>query len=246
VTNKGFLKHSSPQSTNSALSELLSRGDETKAVYTLNQKAGKGTKGRQWVSLPGDSLAVSYRVSLENFDFPSGWIPLLVGRVVCEVLEELGAKGIYLKWPNDVMHGNKKLSGILIESINAELCVAGIGINLFSEEATLPAPEATSLKLLGVLIEDPFHQIVMPLYDALVRSFSRPFRSTNIFDAGELGDFVKNRMATVGKNVSFRDSSGRDRIGVAVDLGIDAALVVKADGSQENFHLYSEDVYHIQ
>ena len=246
MTNKSFLKLHSPPSTNSVLAEMLSRGEETEAVYTLNQKAGRGTKGRRWESVPGESLAISYRVGLQNFDFPSGWIPLLVGRVVCEVLEELGAKGISLKWPNDVMHGNKKLSGILVESVNAEMCIAGIGINLFSAEATLPAPEATSLRLLGVLVENPFGQIVMPLYDALVSSFSRPFRTTNIFDVCELGDFVANRMATLGKRVSFRDSSGRERIGLAVDLGIDAALVVRAEGSNENFHLYSEDVYHIQ
>lgn len=102
-------------------------------VFADWQQAGRGRRGRAWVAPPGGSLQVS---CLKRFDAgyaPLSGLSLAVGVAVAEALETCGARGINLKWPNDVMLGEAKLGGILVElgGDAAGPChaVIGIGIN---------------------------------------------------------------------------------------------------------------------
>ncbi len=98
------------------------------------QTAGRGRRGRTWVSPYGSSLYFSML-----WHFASGYqamagLSVMVGVVVNRTLQNLGINGCKLKWPNDVFYNHKKLAGILIEvegQVGSDACaIIGIGINL--------------------------------------------------------------------------------------------------------------------
>lgn len=116
-------------------------------VVAGRQSAGRGRRGRPWQSPPGSGLTFSCSWALPPGTAPAG-LSLAVGLAVAEALESLGARGIALKWPNDVLAGGAKLAGILIElgtgPQGTRRAIIGIGLNLRGTPDALP-PGATAL-----------------------------------------------------------------------------------------------------
>ena len=146
--------------------ELSKHPSYISGVYTLDQKKGRGRLGRSWLSAPQKTLALSWRVSIQQI--PLEKIPLLSlasGVALYEWLEErfftkltqekkdqLNHK-LCLKWPNDLLFQGKKLAGILCEgrlgSANPEVLI-GIGINLLPDPS-LPDQSCSLVDLLDEL-----------------------------------------------------------------------------------------------
>ncbi len=128
-------------STNDVLRDQARAGaPEWTTVVAEEQTAGRGREGRAWASPPGNLfLSVLLRPAFEPQSV--GVLPLLVGVAVAEACTSLGALA-RLKWPNDVVVGERKLGGILVEAASSggrvEFVVAGIGVNLCATGATLP------------------------------------------------------------------------------------------------------------
>lgn len=137
----------------STSSELARRADQGAPAGTVivadRQTAGRGRRGRTWLSAPGASLTFSL---LWRFSGPPGTLSglsLAVGVALARGLENLGATGIRLKWPNDVLLERDgefaKLAGILIELASdrrGTQAIIGIGLNLQAPAADLPQPAA--------------------------------------------------------------------------------------------------------
>lgn len=142
-------------STNDVLREQARAGaPEWTAVVAEEQTAGRGREGRSWASPPGN-LFLSVLLRPELAPASLGVLPLLVGVAAAEACTSLGAPA-RLKWPNDVVVGERKLGGILVEAASSggtvEYVVAGIGINLCANGAVLPEElreAATSLEAEG-------------------------------------------------------------------------------------------------
>lgn len=90
----------------------LKSGDACVAEY---QHAGRGRRGRQWVSPFGTNLYLSMFWRLEQGPAAAMGLSLVVGIVMAEVLRKLGAEQVRVKWPNDLYLNDKKLAGILVE-----------------------------------------------------------------------------------------------------------------------------------
>jgi BirA family transcriptional regulator, biotin operon repressor / biotin---[acetyl-CoA-carboxylase] ligase len=125
-------------STSSLLLERAAAGAPSGSVlWALEQTAGRGRRGRVWVARPQASLTFSL---LWRFapDVRLSGLSLAVGLAVARALEALGARGIALKWPNDIWLDGRKLGGILIElqqSAGRTAAVIGIGLNLQPPQA---------------------------------------------------------------------------------------------------------------
>lgn len=106
------------------------------AVFAEQQTAGRGQFKRPWYSNFGKNIALSLSWQFSNPLNKLTGLSLAVGVAIIKALEEYGLKGIQLKWPNDIMHGGKKLAGILIESRairqKIQKMVIGIGLNLYN------------------------------------------------------------------------------------------------------------------
>ena len=122
-------------STNAVLAERLRAGVAAPELCTAEiQTAGRGRHGRGWISGLGQSLvlSVSWRFTMRS-DGLSG-LSLAAGVALAEALAAGGFEPVMLKWPNDLVAGDRKLAGILVEASRSRsesvACVVGAGFNL--------------------------------------------------------------------------------------------------------------------
>jgi BirA family biotin operon repressor/biotin-[acetyl-CoA-carboxylase] ligase len=111
------------------------------------QSAGRGRRGRRWVSPFGGSIALSVAWTFRDSVRQLPALSLAVGVAAARALARIGAAGIRLKWPNDLWLNDRKMGGVLIE-LRAEaggpaFVVIGIGINVRLGEADRRDLEST-------------------------------------------------------------------------------------------------------
>lgn len=120
------------------------------------QHAGRGRRGRPWVSPFGGSLALSLGWSFAGAAAVNPTLSLAVGVAISRALQRLGAKHVRLKWPNDIWLGDRKIGGVLVE-LRAEAggpahVVIGIGLNVSLSAEQRRIIEAGDVRNAGVRI----------------------------------------------------------------------------------------------
>ena len=139
-------------STNAVVAERAKAGEPAGlCVVAEEQTAGRGRLDRSWVSPPRAGLTFS--VLLRPVAAQLGWVPLLAGLAVARAVREQTELDAVLKWPNDVLVGEKKVAGLLAEAVDGAV-VLGIGLNVTTREDELPHALATSLALAGASTTD--------------------------------------------------------------------------------------------
>ncbi len=108
------------------------------AVRADTQTAGRGRFQRSWVSDAG-GLWLSAVVPVETNSPAWRLLPLASGVAVCDALRALGVKELRLRWPNDVLVGDRKLAGLLIDQFQSGRAIVGIGINVNNHPQTRDA-----------------------------------------------------------------------------------------------------------
>lgn len=108
--------------------------DDPQALFAEFQTAGRGRRGRSWVSPFGANIYLSLAWSFAQWPRQLTTLPLAAGVACVRALRKCGLDDVKLKWPNDLYVGTRKLGGILIEH-RAETggpcrVVIGIGINV--------------------------------------------------------------------------------------------------------------------
>lgn len=128
------------------------------AVISREQTSGRGTKGRVWHSPPGLGLYASFVLrGPGSGKVPSPHLlPLAAGLAALDAISATALIQAGLKWPNDLVHGGRKLGGILSEAVTGapegDFAVVGIGVNVGHGPADLPgdlSASATSLRIAG-------------------------------------------------------------------------------------------------
>lgn len=143
-------------STNDDAWEAFGERDDGVTVVALEQTAGRGRAGRRWEQAPGRGLALSVALRLGCDVRQAGIVPLAAGLAVVRAVHALGVPAARLKWPNDVVVGDRKLAGVLCElkraSDGGEVVVIGVGLNVRQRRDDFPVAlreTATSLALEG-------------------------------------------------------------------------------------------------
>lgn len=137
-------------STSSELMRRADRGAPAGSVVVADrQSAGRGRRGRQWLSTPEASLTFSLLWRFPGNAAGLAGLSLAVGVGLVRSLERLGAQGVRLKWPNDLLLATgdhyAKLAGILIELASdrrGTQAIIGIGLNLAPPAGELEQPAA--------------------------------------------------------------------------------------------------------
>lgn len=169
-------------SSNSELSRRAARGLPSGCVLVADeQTAGRGRRGRSWLSTPEDSLTFSLLWRFNGGMERLAGLSLAVGLGLAQALESLGAQAVALKWPNDVLLNLNpagdtyaKLAGILVElQTERQACQAiiGIGLNLRAPQGSLPQPVAGLDQAIPVLPER--HRVLAALLNHLVPTLDR-------------------------------------------------------------------------
>ena len=129
--------HDQIDSTNSYLVALSNARPDSSAIICLaeQQTAGKGRRGRQWISPFGSNIYASLVWQFQQGPSSLSGLSLAIGVAVINALKIHGMHDVGLKWPNDIYWQQRKLGGILVE-VSGEAdgpchAVIGLGLNLF-------------------------------------------------------------------------------------------------------------------
>jgi BirA family biotin operon repressor/biotin-[acetyl-CoA-carboxylase] ligase len=139
-------------STNAVVAARAREGSaEGLVVVAEHQTAGRGRLDRSWETPPRAALTFSMllRPTVGPEEWP--WLPLLTGYAVGGALRDAGFDA-GVKWPNDVLIGDLKVAGILVERVDTPTgpaAVLGVGLNVSTTAEELPVPTATSLAVAG-------------------------------------------------------------------------------------------------
>ncbi len=113
-------------------------------VLADEQTAGRGRRGRSWITVPGRSLAASLLIEPPAAVARPARLMVLSAVAVCRALETCGARDMRIKWPNDLMRGERKVGGLLADGVAGRvlpgLVVLGVGLNLALRPGDLPPP----------------------------------------------------------------------------------------------------------
>ncbi len=141
-------------SSNTLLMQQASRGAPSGSVLAVElQTAGRGRLGRSWYAGLGTALMFSLLWRFERGLNTLSGLSLAVGVAIVRTLHKVGAQGVHLKWPNDVVTAQGKLAGVLIEAqgdmLGPSAVVIGIGLNCF-----LPVALVQKIDQRAVALED--------------------------------------------------------------------------------------------
>ncbi|MEY4642524.1 MAG: hypothetical protein RLZZ227_2518 [Pseudomonadota bacterium] len=201
------------------------------------QTAGKGRRGRHWVSPFGHNL---YMTVLREFTSGAAsleGLSLVIGIALVNALQEWGFGGLGLKWPNDVLWNERKLAGILIE-ISGDIAgtcqvVIGLGLNLRLQPEAMQDVEQpwAALAQLGFVQQDR-NRLFGRILDRVLTALER-------FQAHGFGAFADdwNRLdISAGRQVELTGASGTvPGLGLGVDAG--GALLLGTSAGVRRFQV---------
>ena len=229
-----ILVFDSIDSTNAEALRAIERGQAAPfLVLAERQTAGRGRRGRKWASPFAENIYYSLVLRIDGGMRQLEGLSLVVGLAVMQALRELGISGAGLKWPNDVLVGQKKIAGILLELVGdpADVChvVLGVGINVNMQSADEVDQQWTSMRLESGKSFDR-NQLVAMLGEMLQRYLAR--HQAGGFLAIQ-SEWEQNHLWQ-GRSVSL--IAGVNQIDGEV-LGIDGqgALRLKVDGVEKVF-----------
>ena len=219
-------------STNTALLERAEpKNGATEVLLAEYQTAGRGRRGRTWLAPPGGAICLSLSWTFREVPPDLGALGLVIGVCALRALGELGVTSARLKWPNDLLLGERKLGGVLIdlraESAGPAYVVIGIGLNVaLGEEvlrkiaaAGLPATDLTSA---GASAPSR-NQVAAGLIGACVRGLAE-------FEREGLRPFIeewRSADALRGRPVEVKAVEGTTSRGLARGIDVHGALMVE-------------------
>lgn len=220
------------------------------AILAEAQTAGKGRLGRHWISPPRLNVYCSLILKNPEISRHMSWIPLVTGLALSEATRQSCGIEISLKWPNDLLYGEKKIGGILCESSSQgaqfSTCVVGFGMNINSQETDFPE-ELRSLAT-------SCHQATRQFYDrnGLVADMFNQLESWYDCVAAEQFEHIRQSYAaacaTLGREVEVSCVAEQTIHGTATDIGRDGALLVATvrEGQPHTLEIRSGDVQHLR
>ncbi|WP_297497125.1 biotin--[acetyl-CoA-carboxylase] ligase [Thermococcus sp.] len=202
-------------STNDYARDIAQKSPEGTVVIAKRQTAGRGRKGRKWTS-PEGGLWMS--VILKP-DKPDPRLVFVGALAVLDALAEFGIRG-WIKWPNDIWVGERKIAGILTEGRAGEFVVMGIGLNVNNKIPEELGETATSMaRVLGREIS--LEKVLSALLKAL-EGWYRIFKEEPLRVIEE----TRRRTLILGKAVKvIRD--GEIISGRAADILEDGSLLLE-------------------
>ena len=231
----------SVDSTNAYLKRNYEMMDDLTFVSSYSQSAGRGRGQRKWESEEGKNLTFSYLLKDRRYLESYRQLSVLSAYSLVKILEEYGVKGLGIKWPNDVYVFDKKLAGILLESVSRqamECLIIGIGINVNQEEFLFDGPvKAISLKnIIGSDID--IAKLRDSIYIRILNDLENLLDGHDFYKDIKEYDYLKGRRAYA--------MIGEERCLVKI-LGIDSDYSLKVSSKGETMNLFSGEIsFHIE
>lgn len=201
---------------------------------TTRQSEGRGQLRRPWVSPVGNlhmSVVMPSPPSASNWTWAlSDLLSLVSGYVFSEVLGELGAS-ISIKWPNDLIQGDRKVGGMLIEEQNG-LVILGVGLNCVESPPDELMREDRSVEA-GILQTKSRVQNPLCLAETLVNRGESVYEVLlDEFLPSQFVSMLALRLAWLGRRVVVRESGNDPYHAVIAGISPQGGLVIRYDGGE--------------
>jgi BirA family biotin operon repressor/biotin-[acetyl-CoA-carboxylase] ligase len=202
-------------------------------VLAESQSAGYGRHGRHWFSPPGLNLYCSTIVRGMRHTTPLAhwlsWIPLISALAAVEAVQQVAAVSLALKWPNDLLLSQRKVGGILCESLfltpSDPAIVIGIGLNVNVAPDAFPEDLRSIAASLSETCQQPIDrnrlvaQFLLELEHCLEELRSQ--------GSSRLRHAYITRCATLGRRVQVQFANQEQVTGLAEDISVDGALQIR-------------------
>ena len=229
-------------STNSYALEHIAVFDDKSIVFAPHQNSGRGRFDRHWVCDDSENIYMSIILKPKNVtNYPFSNLTQYLSIVVCKVLEREFSLKPSIKWPNDILVENAKISGILAESSvvknKIEGIVLGLGLNVNLRKETLDNIDQNATSI-GVLMGQQYdvEKILRKICDEF-------FENYDAFVRGGF-EYIKteyiNRCGFLGKNILIREA-GEKKPYFAKSID-DEGLLVAVDELNNECKIITGDV----
>jgi BirA family transcriptional regulator, biotin operon repressor / biotin---[acetyl-CoA-carboxylase] ligase len=220
-------------STNRYLLEAARGGAADRSVVVTDvQTAGRGRLDRSWEAVPGSSLLVSVLVRDPD---DAGPVVMATAVALAQAVGDVAGVQAELKWPNDLVVGDRKLAGILAERDGDALVVgAGCNVNWDSFPPELATTATACNQEAGREVDR----------EALLVGFLGRLEAALDAGDGVVGEY-RARLATRGRRVRVHPVRGDDLVGMATGVTDDGALVVRDDTGADHV-VTTADVVHLR
>lgn len=223
-------------STNDTIKDIISSKSGSKYLVTaIKQTAGRGRRGHSWISLKGN-LFMSMALEISSKDI--GQFVFVVSLSLFDALHQLFPKiNISLKWPNDILLNNCKISGILLEKGEGDYLIAGIGVNIAASpqiaEASFP-PKSLS--------DNGFNTDRITLLKSYLNAFDENFSIWKQQGFEKIRQRWLDNAENLQKRILVR-MHNEDKIGIFSGIDDDGALLLKCGNFVEK--IYAGDIFYI-
>ena len=202
-------------------------------IMAVRQSAGRGRRGRAWETGPGN-LAATLLTTTSKPPVEAAQIAFVAALAVADLAaSQVPESLVRLKWPNDVLVGDSKVSGVLVESGPARdgrlWLAVGVGVNLLSAPVAAHRPATTLKHHLRLDVEAPL--AAPAALDGLASAFQRRLLAWERLGFAGVRDAWSARAYGLGQVCEARLDQETVR-GVAEGLDPDGALRLRlADGT---------------
>lgn len=222
-----FFYYESVDSTNI---EALKHSDapDKSIFFTENQTSGRGRRGRRWEASKG-GIYMTVLLKPQKISDNISALTLATGLAVSRVIPNSS-----IKWPNDIILGDKKVAGILTEtkiSQNDVIIAVGIGINANNTEFSGELEKkATSIYLYSGKTQD-IAELVIKFYTEFLRIYER----FKVYGFAKIKEEYEKKCVTLNRGILVL-SDGKERVMTAVGINERGELLASADGETETIN----------
>lgn len=237
----------SVDSTNTLALHMAQNGSrEGVVVLTDNQKAGRGRLGRQWLDRSGcNALTSTILYPL----FPPYFLVMMASIAVVEAIAETCDVTATIKWPNDVLIEDKKVSGILIETSRTQsglmAAIVGIGVNINGDITHIPGQATAPLQFSATTLETACghavsrEQFIARLLHHLEQMYlglqqemcNQPTPSSARKLSHSIQARWRNELSTLGRHITVRQGENLLN-GIAVDVNATGELQLRTPSGE--------------
>ena len=211
-------------STNDVAFSLASN-HEAAIVIARHQIRGRGRFRRPWYS-DEDSLTFSVLLFKDAPGFPPAHLVTHVaGLALCLAIEQVAGLKPLIRWPNDIVHDDLKLAGILCEARGSAIAI-GVGLNVNQDGLPEHVPEAGSLRMVAGREQDR-----LALLEQFISGMTSWLERVGKGETPELWIKVKERSAVLHRRVEVTTLLRR-YVGVVSEVDVDGRIVLRTDAGR--------------
>lgn len=225
-----IVKLDATDSTNAYLKNMARQNElnDFTSVVTFEQSKGKGQMGSFWESDPGKNLTFSTLKNFNTLSVTQGYLlNICTSLAVSNALKQFSIPNLHVKWPNDILSGNTKICGILIENMllgnQIKTSIIGIGLNI-NQTIFHTVSNATSMKL---LLGDTFN--LDEVRNAIIEELKNLFLLLEKKELISLRSTYEQELFRKDKPSTFENENGSRFVGIIRGISTEGRLLVELE-----------------